>query len=307
MLQKTYELQHSPLFKLSSKKKLCSILDTDYKSVIGFLKSENYSEWTNKKGRVITAPCLAFKPLLKQACKLFSRIKKPIFLFSGKKGVSYIDNCKHHQDSDYVVNIDITKFYPSCKREHIFRAFKDDFLMSEDVAWLLTDILSYKNCLPTGSPASQQVAFFAYRKMFDEIKSLADKMNLKFTLYVDDISFSSASPISKNLPYECKKIFKKYGHSINDKKTKFYFKKDHKIITGCVSSPEKVLKIKNKLMMEITSLYKELKMEFKMNPDSVTKENKKFKTLQGKVNSATQIEKNAFPSIKLFLKRVAEK
>lgn len=46
--------------------------------------------------------------------------------------------------------------------------FRDIFLMEKDIAWLLTDLVTVDGKLPTGSPSSQTIVFWAYRDMFEK-------------------------------------------------------------------------------------------------------------------------------------------
>ncbi len=69
--------------------------------------------------------------------------------------------------------------------------------MSEDIAGLMTDLVSFGKCLPTGAPTSQIMAYWTYNKTFDEMVNIANKYNSIFTLYVDDMTFSSNEAISK--------------------------------------------------------------------------------------------------------------
>jgi RNA-directed DNA polymerase len=61
------------------------------------------------------------------------------------------------------------------------------------IAWILTDLVTYKGVLPTGSPSSQLVVYCAYSLMFEEIKSISEKYGCIFSLYVDDMTLSSDS------------------------------------------------------------------------------------------------------------------
>ena len=64
-------------------------------------------------------------------------------------------------------------------------------LNSPDVAKILTDIVTYEKCIPTGCPTSQLIAYYAYEDMFAGIKKIADNHGCLFSLYVDAMTFSS--------------------------------------------------------------------------------------------------------------------
>ena len=95
----------------------------------------------------------------------------------------------------YVLTIDIKKFYDNCTREPVYQFFVQKLKTSPDVAEILTNIITY-------SGGSQIMAFYAYSDMFSEISDLAKQCGCKFTLYVDDMTFSSTEPF---FPISCVK------------------------------------------------------------------------------------------------------
>ena len=67
--------------------------------------------------------------------------------------------------------------------------FRDLFLMEDDIATIMTNLVMHGNVLPTGAPSSQLIAYWAYQDMFSEINEYAIENNYKFSLYVDDICY----------------------------------------------------------------------------------------------------------------------
>ena len=165
--------------------------------------------------------------------------------------------------------------------------------MSDDVPWLLTEITTSEKKLPTGSPSSQLVAYFAYKDMFDEIYQLSISNSFVFSLYVDDCTFSSSRVFQRILPYKVKEIVTRYGHKINTKKTKNYNSKDYKIVTGCVITPSGDLKVKN------TQRHKIFKQIPKLKNNKITQ--REIDSLLGRIQSARQIEPNIFNGIKALV------
>lgn len=70
--------------------------------------------------------------------------------------------------------------------------FCKKLLTSPDVAKLLSDITTL-NYIPTGSPSSQILAYFAYEEMFINMFNVSQEFNCKMTLYVDDLTFSKGN------------------------------------------------------------------------------------------------------------------
>lgn len=94
------------------------------------------------------------------------------------------------------MTVDIKKFYDNCTLDSVYQFFAKMLKTSSDVAEVLTNIVTYDSSIPTGCPTSQIIAFYAYYDMFEEIHAVAQHFGCTFTLYVDDMTFSSPSPIS---------------------------------------------------------------------------------------------------------------
>lgn len=85
--------------------------------------------------------------------------------------------------------------------------------MAGDLSGLCTDIVTYEGRIPTGCPTSQMLAFYAYEDMFAEINDVACKYGCMYTVYVDDMTFSSENAFDVNrLISEIDQKLRKYGH-----------------------------------------------------------------------------------------------
>lgn len=148
--------------------------------------------------RTIYNPCRELKQVQRRIKNLLSRISIPSWVFSGRKDVCHVDNGKYHEHSVYFIQSDLHAFYDTCTRERVYRLFKDRFKCSSDVSALLSDLTTLtledgSTVIPTGSPCAQLVAFLAYQDMFNELHNLARNQGYKFSLYVDDLTFSPKS------------------------------------------------------------------------------------------------------------------
>lgn len=304
---KYYALSQSPLYGLSNKKKLLELLKINRKEALILLKPTEklYNIFSiddkpplkkinpdkipiiaPKEKRIITSPIPLLKKVQKKIHELLSRIQKPAYLFSGVKKLCYIDNAKQHLDAKHLLNIDIQKFYPNCSREYVFKCFKQKFKMAEDIAWILTDFTTFNKVIPTGSPSSQLLAFFAYQDMFDKMQNIARSSGFTFSLFVDDMTFSSSSkPIPKSLPHSIDKELRLFGHSLKRKKTRFNYSKEYKIVTGCAISPSGQIRVRN---AQRESILADLQ-----NTNATSSEKK---ALKGRIQAARQIEPKIFQS-----------
>lgn len=296
MTNRGYEINQSPLYKLSSKRKLATILQIEYASLLRAKDWINYtvSEIEKASGgfRTIYDPCRELKQVQRRIKNLLSRISIPNWVFSGCKGVCHVDNGKYHEHSVYFIQSDLHAFYDSCSRERVYRLFKDRFKCISDVSALLSDLTTLtledgSTVIPTGSPCAQLVAFFAYQDMFNELHNLARNHRCKFSLYVDDLTFSSKTPFSNPTLFKKKvlQIVKRYGHSLSLSKTAYRSADETKIVTGVAITKEGVSAIPNKLRYKIVQ----------GTAQSCAGDSSTALSTLGRISSARMIEPSSFP------------
>jgi hypothetical protein len=255
-------------------------------------------EKTDGDKRKITAPNDKLKKVQRRILTLLTPINRPEWLMAGERGKSYIDNAMRHCKSDYFLTIDIRKFYDNCKRENIYRFIVDSLQTSNDVAGKLTDLMTMEGGIPTGAPTSQLMAYYAYSDMFNKIADEATRQGCRFSLYVDDMTFSSNVPFDpKKLANNIDIILRRYGHKPKYKKVKYYSRGKIKIITGVGITADHRLTVPNKRRHDIVKNYKVLKT----SSENIQAE---LPSLKGKLNSALQIEAEIFPEIRKDAKRM---
>ena len=75
------------------------------------------------------------------------------------------------------------------------------------------------NYIPTGSPSSQILAYFAYEEMFINMFNVSQEFNCKMTLYVDDLTFSKGNSFNYQKLINYIDIeARKFDHSLKYKK-----------------------------------------------------------------------------------------
>ena len=282
----------SCFYKITNKRQLAEIIGCPYKNLIDFRSDSNYYIFPNK-GKLVTAPYDNLKEIQRKFKNILVNIKTPGWLQSGKKGMSYLKNAEIHIDGNYLLNMDICKFYESSSKEFVYRFFKYDLNQSDDVAWFCTDLLTYDGFIPRGSPSSQILSFWAFRKIFERIYELVISRNVqKMSLYVDDFTCSSDVPIRKDIPYLINLELKKVGHQLKEGKNKFFKKNQFKKVTGVMLSKDREMRIPNKRRYEIIN-------ELKYFRNNTPFDKKMKQSLKGKINSARQIEYNFLRKIYL--------
>lgn len=295
-MPKTYKIEKSPLYRMRNRRKLAVLLGLP-ENYFSHKPEHEYYEFSNLKPngdgeRNFTVPSEELKRIQKVLCRLLMRIETPNWVMSGKKCCSYITNAERHAGNKFVKTMDISQFYDSVKRKHIYNMFKDTFRMAEDISWLMTDLVTYKGVLPTGSPSSQLVVFWAYSNMFTEINRIAEDKGCLFTLYVDDMTFSSQYPISQELREDISSRLKENGLKAKNSKDHYYQANTMKVITGVglKGGDKVVLNRKRKAILELYQKCKETQNIYDIEK------------LKGMLYSQRQIEKGIFPEIANFIK-----
>lgn len=302
-MKKPIPIEESQLYKLKRKPKLEALLGMPRGFLLKHIELDNqYNEFSKLKKDGISKRDYRYpakrSELEKYQRKLYKHLNQiiiPEWVKSSQKGESYITNASAHKAFPYGMKMDIASFYDSASFKRIRNCFRNAFHMDPDIAEIVARLLTYQKEMtrgvPTGGAASMRLMYFTYQDMFQEIYELSMKEGVTFTVYVDDLSFSSKQPITKHFSEEVKKIVRKYGLTINDKKTKTYKYNEYRCYTG-VGILNGHLKVPNHLRKEIIELYQQCKKSSRIN-DMIK--------LRGKMNSARQIEPEIFQGVYGYL------
>ena len=255
-----FSLEDRKLFNIKSKKYLAFVLKEE-RSLLKEI-SKNPQEFYRfapktiekngkKKTRNIEEPNFILKPIHRKIHILLSEIPAPDYLFSKKKSSCVLNAKAHVNCHGSTLNIDIENFFPSTSRIRVQQFFGYFLQYPRDMADFMADICTVNNHIPTGSPLSLMLAFWANKPMFDELNKLAASRKIKMTIYVDDISFTGVA-VNDSFKNKVTEIVNRYNHSINPDKVRFFSEK-LRFINGIAVSKDG-LRPSNKLSKEIRSL-----------------------------------------------------
>ncbi len=244
-LKKSIPLDQCALYKVRSKRRLCQILNIPMSSLKGLMDEErNYhvveiEEFVNeltgkrKKARTASVPNFWLKRLHSRVHGLLSAMATPAYAHGSIKNRSYITNALVHVGGKEVLTMDLRDFFRSVKRHHVYFFFKDKLCCSPDVAGILSNLLTYQRALPVGSPVSALLAMWVCHSMFESLDRLASEYQLKFSTFVDDLTFSGELvPSSYQLLVE--RICIQFGLSIREDKTVLYRNGMAASVTGVI-------------------------------------------------------------------------
>lgn len=240
---------------------MLDIIINDYKKykqqgVIGDIcdKKENYYlsypiRKSSGKKRWIDAPQEPLKQI--QEDILFNlmykmRPHKAAVGFVANIGVEY--GAEKHLGNNVLLNMDLQNFFPSIRLHHISKLVKFINMRAENIfgdktqhfsnteELIFRDIVTYRGSLPQGSPCSPAIANMVAYGLDKELQKFADKYNLTYTRYADDLSFSHPNedfPLQEYIGV-VEYIIRKEGFRANKKKTRVMRPHQRMSVTGVV-------------------------------------------------------------------------
>ena len=183
----------------------------------------------NQRTRQLNSTKIELKRIQKRILALLmSHVEIPTYAFGGVPKKDNIKNAKYHQGNKYIFTTDLRSFFPSISHNRVFEVYCDNGY-SPTVARILTKLTTYKYQLPQGVPTSTLLALLAFKSTGDKLYDYALQHNLKFSIFVDDITISSKVDF-KHLVPDILDIIVSAGYKISHNKTHYSTK--NPIITG---------------------------------------------------------------------------
>lgn len=238
--------------------------EAKYLSYLLYFEKEKYYQFEIKKknggSRLISAPNKRLKAIQKKLSDILYDCYIEIYPIDKYKIVSHgfikrtksdsygiISNATSHKNKNHVLNLDLSNYFP-CFNFGRIRGFlikNRDFNLTPECATVLAQIACYENTLPQGSPCSPILANFISRTLDSKLIQLAKKNSLRYSRYVDDITFStnkkcfpksiaSVDAHKVTLSPEIKKIILKDGFIINERKTRLQYSDSKQEVTGLI-------------------------------------------------------------------------
>ena len=183
----------------------------------------------NQRTRQLNSTKIELKRIQKRILTLLmSHVEIPTYAFGGVPKKDNIKNAKYHQGNKYIFTTDLRSFFPSISHNRVFEVYCNNGY-SPTVARILTKLTTYKYQLPQGVPTSTLLALLAFKPTGDKLYDYALQHNLKFSIFVDDITISSKEDF-KHLVPEILNIISTSGYKISHNKT--FYKTKNPIVTG---------------------------------------------------------------------------
>lgn len=223
-IKPTHELNQSPLYRLRTRAKLARLLRISPSELRALeIGNDQYSEFDRPKKngagtRHVENPHRDLKRAQGRVARVLGQITPPDFLFCPVKGRCYVTNAAAHRASRVVQCIDIQKFFPNTPQSRVFWFFNSVLECNGDIAGLLAKLACYQGHLPTGSPLSPIMAYFAFYDLWARIAAFCTAKGHIFTVYIDDVTVSGAR-VPKSDMWAIRQMIHGYGLTAHKAKT----------------------------------------------------------------------------------------
>lgn len=227
-----------------------------------------------KKMRQIVAPSDEIKPMLKEINTILQSTydsRNISFQVAYKKGKNIKNNAEIHTEKKFLMTADLKDFFPSCKRplvkkyvEFLFRNSPN----SDIICNHFLDLVLWDDSLFIGNPISGTLANVILSPAMNYIKNIANKFDVNFSIYADDMTFSSDKFISeefvKNIfnlalsTYDLGDYFK-----LNEEKFKGY-SGTRRHTVGLSINPKNEITIPNKVYRNMRARVHQLHYQIKL-------------------------------------------
>lgn len=150
-------------------------------------------------------------------------------------GRSTRDNAAKHVGKDVVVNADVKAFFPSTSYKKVYSLSRKlcNGELSPLASRLFAEICCHDGHLATGAPTSPAVSNLIMRNLDASLNGIATKLDVTYTRYADDLTFSGNSAAVWMLR-PLKSHLEKLGYELDPKKTNIFRKGRRQIVTGAV-------------------------------------------------------------------------
>ena len=146
---------------------------------------------------------------------------------------SILTNARKHLRRQVIVRIDVEEFFPSITREQVRKEFQK-VGYPYAVAHILASLCTREGVLPIGGPASPALANQVCRRMDNRLWLLVRDRHFRYTLYADDLVFSSSNRRFPALVPFLKQVMIEEGFRINERKLVIVRRDNSQKVTGIV-------------------------------------------------------------------------
>lgn len=207
------------------------------------------------------------------------------------KGINLSNNAIPHINKKIILKLDIKDFFNNISFMDVYNNCFNNY--PKNVGMLLTYLCTYYESLPQGAPTSAYISNIVMKNFDEEIGEYCTNLNIDYTRYSDDMTFSgdfNPSTIIKMV----RKMLYKLGLEINNDKIHVINNSQKQYITGIVVNKKLNTDInyRKKIRQEIYYIKKygiKLHLEFIGYTNSIQSY---IMSLKGRINYVLDINKD---------------
>lgn len=123
--------------------------------------------------------------------KILTTVTLPDNIKGGVKGQDNIKNARYHVGNKYKFATDLKDFFPSISESVVFQMFRRLGYYPR-ISNILTKLVTYQGAVPQGAPTSTDIANLVFLPIDQDIITFCQERKIKYSRFVDDLSFSAA-------------------------------------------------------------------------------------------------------------------
>ena len=151
------------------------------------------------KLRHLNPPAQKLKIIQSKICDLLQKIELPYCMYGAVEGSNNIINALQHIESKFFLTIDLKDFFTRISNYRVHGVFIENGF-PWDVARILTKLTTHNGSLPQGAPSSPVLANLAFSKTAHQLETLIKAHKITFTVFLDDLVFSSKNDFKYLIP-----------------------------------------------------------------------------------------------------------
>ena len=248
----------------------------------------------NGKYRTIYEPNLILKHIQKQILNNILNNKSiSKYAKAYHKDIGLKDNAIPHVNKEMILKLDIKNFFENISFLDIYNSCFSIEYFPKSVGMILTYLCTYNDHLTQGSPTSAYISNLVMKEFDEELGNFCDLMNISYTRYSDDMTFSGKFNPSE-LIYKVRKMLYKLGLELNNYKIHIVHKSTRQNVTGIVVNEKMQVNIKyrNKIRQEIYYI-KKFGLNSHLKKCDINIDSKKYlNILYGRILYVLQINEN---------------
>jgi hypothetical protein len=129
---------------------------------------------------------------------IFENTYFPSYLTGSIKGRDFIANVAIHKGAKSAITEDISKFFDSIREEQVRDIWLNFFHFSQEVADLLTRLMTRDGRIAQGTPTSSYIANLVFWAVEPALEEALVNRGFSYSRYVDDIVISSLEEMSND-------------------------------------------------------------------------------------------------------------